>query len=235
MPPEASDARLAVVTEPVEDDYPWPDAPWMRALFVMALDGAESGPDGRSGSISGPSDREVLGAIRRWSDAVIVGASTMRIERYNPMRTGDAVARQRREQGRLPAPRLVVVSSSLDLPWSDPVYSESTMRPLIVTSESASVQARRSVPDTCDLLVAPGDRVPPEWLRQRLVDMGLVRMVCEGGRALLADFVRADVVDEWALTLSGRIQGREFAPVWSRCEDEFVFTRFLRQGGHDHA
>jgi riboflavin biosynthesis pyrimidine reductase len=207
----------------------------MRALFVMALDGAASGPDGRSGSISGPADRQVLGAIRRWSDAVIVGASTMRIERYNPMRTSDDVAAQRHALGRSPAPRLVVVSRSLDLPWSDPVYAESTMRPLIVTSESASAPARRSVPDTCDLLVAPGDRVPPVWLRRQLLDMGLERMVCEGGRALLADFAQADVIDEWALTLSGRVQGRGFAPVWSRCEDVFVFTRFLRQGGHDHA
>jgi riboflavin biosynthesis pyrimidine reductase len=213
-----------------DDDYPWPQEPWLRALFVIALDGAVSGPDGRSGSISGPADRHVLGAVRRWSDAVVVGAATMRIERYNPMRVSTAVSAQRLEHGLAAAPRLVVVSASLDLPWTDPVYSESTLAPLIVTIAAASAEMRGRVPDSCELLVAPGDRVDPVWLREQLIDRGMRRIVCEGGRALLDEFARAGVVDEWALTLSGIVGGYRFAPDLARCEDEFVFTRFIRQG-----
>lgn len=227
---QVSDATLTRVTAPSEDDYPWPDGPWMRAMFVMTLDGSAAGSDGRSGSISGPADRAVLSAVRRWSDAVIVGAATMRIERYNPMRTSDEIAAERRARGLQSAPRLVVVSGSLDLPWSDPVYSESTMRPLIVTGEAAAAEVRGRVPATCDLLVAPGDRVEPTWLRDQLVHAGMSRMVCEGGRALLSDFARAGVLDEWALTISGRTGAGEFAPASIRCQDDFVFTRFLRQG-----
>lgn len=202
----------------------------MRALFVITLEGSASGADGRSGSISGPADRRVLAQVRRWSDAVIVGAATMRIERYNPMRVPAEVSAERIAQGRSPAPRLVVVSTSLDLPWQDPVYRESTMPPVIVTGRAAAAEVREQVPDTCELLVAPGDRVEPRWLRDELIARGLERMVCEGGRSLLGDFVRAGVVDEWALTLSGRLGEHGFAPVAARCEDDFVFTRFIRQG-----
>ena len=229
MPTEASGARLAGVSEAVDDDYPWPPGAWVRALFVMALDGAAAGPDGRSGSISGPADRRVLGAVRRWSDAVVVGAATMRAERYNPMKVSEAVAAERVAAGQQVAPRLVIVSASLDLPWSDPAYAESMLPPLIVTVDSAPAEARARVPSTCEVLVAPGERVDPMWLREQLVDRGMERIVCEGGRALLADFARAGAVDEWALTVSGLVSGGPFAPVMSRSEDEFVFTRFVRE------
>ncbi|MFM1964963.1 MAG: hypothetical protein RL134_688 [Actinomycetota bacterium] len=230
MPPEASGARLADVPEAIDDDYPWPSGPWIRALFVMALDGAFAGPDGRSGSISGPADLEVLIAVRRWSDAVVVGAATMRLERYKPMRAKEVVSAERLAQGRSAAPRLVIVSSSLDLPWSDPAYSESALPPLIVTTERSSSEARDRVPATCELLIAPGDRVDPLWLREQLIERGMERIVCEGGRSLLDDFARAGVIDEWALTLSGRAGASEFTPVAVRTEDSFVFTRFVRRG-----
>lgn len=228
MPTEASGATLTGVSEAVDDDYPWPPGPWVRALFVMALDGSAAGADGRSGSISGPADRRVLIAVRRWSDAVVVGASTMRAERYNPMRASEAVSAQRLAAGQQPAPRLVIVSASLDLPWADPAYAESMLPPLIVTVSSAPAEARERVPSTCELLVAPGERVDPAWLRQQLIDRGMERIVCEGGRSLLADFARAGVVDEWALTLSGLMPAGAFAPVLARCEDAFIFTRFVR-------
>ena len=73
------------MSEALDDEYPWPSGPWVRALFVMTLDAAAAGADGRSGSISGPADLEVLLAVRRWSDAVVVGAATMRLERYKPV------------------------------------------------------------------------------------------------------------------------------------------------------
>ena len=211
-----------------DDDYPWPSGPWVRALFVMTLDGAASGPDGRSGSISGPADRSVLASVRRWSDAVVVGAATMRAERYNPMRASESISGERIARGLQAAPRLVIVSASLDLPWSDPAYAESMLPPLIVTVASAPEEARQRVPATCELLVAPGDRVDPAWLRQQLVDRGLQHIVCEGGRALLADFSRAGMVDEWALTVSGVMGDVVFTATSARCEDEFVFTRFVR-------
>lgn len=230
MPPEASGARLADVPEAIDDDYPWPSGPWVRALFVMTLDGQIAGPDGSSRSISGPADRAVLGAVRRWADAVIVGAATMRAERYNPMHVAEAVAATRLARGMGAAPRLVIVSGSLDLPWADAAYSESALPPLIVTGASATEAARDLVPDTCELLIAPGDRVDPAWLRTQLVERDLNRIVLEGGPTLLADFARAGMVDDWALSLSGILEHDRFAPVLVRCEDDFVFTRFVRQG-----
>ena len=226
---KANGARLARMVDPAAD-YPWPEGPWVRTLVAVTLEGRLSGPDGHSGSISGPADRRVLGAVRRFSDAVVVGAATMRIERYSPMRPVEAVQAERRAQGLALAPRLVIVSASLDLPWQDPVYAESALPPLVVTPSASDPEARARVPSTCELLVAPGERVEPRWLVDELVSRGMSRIVCEGGPSLLADFARAGVIDEWALSLSGILERDRFAPVLARCEDEFVFTRFVRQG-----
>ena len=212
------------------EDYPWPPGRYVRALLEMTLEGALSGIDGRSGSISGPADREVLAAVRRYCDAVVVGAQTMRVERYNPMRTSPAIAKARTEQGLAAAPRLVILSGSLQLPWADPAYSESAMPPIIVTGAASDVDARKRVPQTCELLIAPTDRVEAGWLVDSLIERGLSRIVCEGGPGVLAEFLRAGVVDEWALTLSGTLPSGSFVPVSAHCEDEFVFTRFVTKG-----
>src|SRR3954467_4360445 len=83
--------------------YPWPEGRrWVRAMMVTTLDGAASGPDGLSGSISGDADQAVFAATRRYADAVLVGAGTLRAERYQPMRTKPADAEARRSQGLAP-------------------------------------------------------------------------------------------------------------------------------------
>lgn len=218
------------MSEAGDDAYPWPEGPWVRALFVMSLEGEVAGADGRSGSISGPADRRVLAAVRRWSDAVVVGAATMRMERYSPMRVNEAATAERQARGMAAGPRLVVVSASLDLPWSDPVYAESAVSPLIVTTADADAAARARVPGTCELLVAPGAGVDPRWLVDELVRRGLIHVVCEGGPRLLREFLDAGVIDEWAMTLSGVTTAGAYQAVAARCEDEFVFTRFIRSG-----
>src|SRR3954467_87 len=91
--------------------YPWPEGRrWVRAMMVTTLDGAAAGPDGLSGSISGEADKAVFDAVRREADAVIIGAGTMRAERYGPFRN---------------RARLAIVTRSLDLPWDEAVFHES--------------------------------------------------------------------------------------------------------------
>jgi|DEB0MinimDraft_3_1074331.scaffolds.fasta_scaffold00054_15 riboflavin biosynthesis pyrimidine reductase len=207
----------------------WPERPWVRAVMVVNLTGAITGPDGRSGTISGPADREVLLGVRRFSDAIVIGAQTMRDEVYAPLRMSAERQEARRSRGLAPAPRLVIVTAGLDLPWDAPAFHESALAPLIVTASSATPERRAAVPPTCELLVAPGDRVEVPWLIDSLHDRGLIRIACEGGAALLGEFAGARSIDEWVVTLSGVVGEDRFVPRSVRSEDEFVFTRFTRR------
>lgn len=218
---------LGVTPGPLTQDevqaaYPWPeDRRWVRAMMVTTLDGAAVGPDGLSGSISGEADKLVFNAVRREADVVLIGAGTMREERYGPFRN---------------RARLAIVSSSLNLPWDEPVFAESRQRPLILTSGDANIA---KVPDSCEA-VAVGD--DPASFLDALTDLGLTRIVCEGGPTLLGALVGAGLVDEADITISPTMTGNAHTPqaptlpsvapfelVQVLAEDGFLMGRYLRR------
>ena len=203
----------ALTDEQVVAAYPWPpDRRWVRAMMVTTLDGAAAGPDGLSGSISGDADQAVFAAVRRHADAVLIGAGTLRAERYKPMRAKEEDAEARREQGLATAPRLVIVSGSLELPWSEPVFSESTLPPLILTGTNADPAALARVPETCEVVTLAGDTVDAAAILDAMEERGLRRIVCEGGPTLLHDLVAAGLLDEADITVSPVFTGTNMSP-----------------------
>ena len=222
--------------------YGWPRAPrWVRAMMLHSLDGAAAGPDGRSGSISSVADRQVLAEVRRLADAIVIGAQTMRAERYSPMRAKPEAAAQRAQLGLAAAPVLVIVSESLDLPWEEPAFTESAITPIVVTSAKAHASAQERARLHCDLVVVDQDAVTAESVLDVLEARGLHRIVCEGGPRLLRMLLDADLVDELDFTIAPWIIGREqdpfappavpvqrFDPMTMMTHEGFTFMRFLR-------
>ena len=207
--------------------YSWPQGWWIRAMMLHTLDGAYFGPDGGSKSLSNPRDRDVLLEARRCADVVLVGAATIRAERYRPMRTNAVVA---------------IVSPSLDLPWEEPLFGESTHPPIVCTvrgseprealgvalemQEQGKVQIVRLADPAIDSLT---------YLREQ----GHQRIVCEGGPRLLESLFQ--FVDELDLTTAPFLVGTE--PVGTQqdqgrstnwCldswwnEDQYTYAKYLR-------
>ncbi len=209
--------------------------------MVMGLDGSIAGPDGRSGSISSAPDRAVLAAIRRYADAYLVGAQTVRAERYSAVRAQPEVVERRRASGLAAAPTLAVVSATCRFDWDDVAFTGSEIRPIILTVERSEPAARQLASRWCDVVVVGAERVEPGAALTALADRGLTRVTCEGGASLLADMIRSDVLDEIDLTLAPLVTG---APrpagagpaVLTRMEltqlledDGFLFARYLRR------
>lgn len=209
--------------------------------MVMGLDGSIAGPDGRSGSISSAPDRAVLAAIRRYADAYLVGAQTVRAERYSAVRALPEVVERRRASGLAAAPTLAVVSATCRFDWDDVAFTGSEIRPIILTVERSEPAARQLASRWCDVVVVGAERVEPGAALTALADRGLTRVTCEGGASLLADMIRSDVLDEIDLTLAPLVTG---APrpagagpaVLTRMEltqlledDGFLFARYLRR------
>ncbi len=188
--------------------YPWPPGRlWVRAMMVMTLDGATVGPDGRSRSISSDGDRRVFNAARRFSDVVLIGAGTFRAERYRPMRSTEEVAQARQAQGLARAPQVAIVSASLDLPWEEPIFAESDLRPLIVTTEAADPERLSRARDHAEVLELPGAEVDVSHLFAELGRRAQHRVVCEGGAVLLATIGRLGLLDEVDLSVSPLLPG----------------------------
>lgn len=217
---------------PVDPDdlpahYPWPDRggrAWVRAMMACTLDGAAAGSDGLSDSISSDADGEVFSAVRRFADAVLVGGGTLSAEQYGPLRSSDEDADRREAAGQARAPRLAVVSGSLDLPLADDGFLASPEPPLVLTHADPDPDRLAALRERAEVVQADGDTVGADWVVERLVERGLWRVVCEGGPSLLADVAAAGLLDEADLSFSPMLVGTEATPDTSMLTDPRRFT-----------
>jgi len=100
-----------------------PRGPRLALNMVASVDGRVA-IGGRSAPLSGPPDRELFHELRAQADAVMVGAGTVRIERYGPIIRDADVRERRRAAGLREQPLAVIASRSLDLPADLPLLAD---------------------------------------------------------------------------------------------------------------
>ncbi|WP_420036272.1 pyrimidine reductase family protein [Streptomyces sp. cg28] len=231
------------------DAYAYPpqaaEAPWLRANMVSTLDGAAQ-HDGRSQPISNDTDMRIFGTLRGLADVVVVGAQTVRQEGYRPARAREAFAARRAAAGQGAAPSIAVISASLDLDFTLPLFTEPLVPTYVITGSGAPADrigaARGSGAEV--LLAGEGAAVEPDRVVAALAERGHRRLLTEGGPRMLGQFVAGGVLDELCLTVSPmltagdaqRIAGGSALRVPERFElvslleeDGFLFTRYGRR------
>src|SRR5215208_1427653 len=115
-----------------------PDRPYLVLNMVSSLDGKAT-IDWRTKGLSTEIDRELFHTLRTQADAIMVGAGTVRIERYGRMAKSDELRAARAEEGLEADPVAVVVSARLDLPADLPLLNEPEQRVVIATGSDASL------------------------------------------------------------------------------------------------
>ncbi|GGN73266.1 hypothetical protein GCM10011579_051240 [Streptomyces albiflavescens] len=185
--------------------YAYPDRrePWLRGNMVSTLDGAAQ-HDGRSQPISSATDMRIFGVLRGLADVVVVGAETVRQEGYRPARAREAFAELREAAGQGPAPAIAVVTASLDLDFSLPLFTSPLVPTLVLTGAGAAPDRVAAAEKAGAQVVIAGDGmgVDPARAVRALGELGLTRLLTEGGPRLLGQFVAGGVLDELCLTLS---------------------------------
>jgi riboflavin biosynthesis pyrimidine reductase len=229
--------------------YAYPQERWLRANFVTSADGA-AWVDGRSAGLSNPDDKHVFGLLRVLADVVLVGAGTVRIEEYKPARRRPALAALR--EGRPLAPVIAVVSRSLALDLSAPLFTEAPAdaRTIIITPAVSDADRRAAAAKAADLIVVGEQGVDLGRALEELAGRGLGRVLCEGGPHLLGDLAVSGLLDELSLSVSptlagpgaGRIIAGPLGPARPMAlkhvladDDGFLFCRYIAdEQGHDH-
>lgn len=183
-----------------------PGATFLRANFVVSLDGSVA-VAGRSDGLSSPADRQVFRTLRGLCDVVLVGAGTVRAERYGPVRLPAARRQWRTARGLAPAPRLAVVSGALDLDFDDPLFGGDGPPPLLLTTAAAPTVRRRTAAARAEVVVAGDRQVDLARALEVLVERKLRHVLCEGGPGLLASLLDAGLVDELCLSIAPLLAG----------------------------
>jgi riboflavin-specific deaminase-like protein len=179
------------------------DRPYTVTNFALTLDGHAT-IAGRSGPIGSSTDTKLLVALRTRVDALLIGAGTMRAERYGRV-VADPAKRERREREGLPHdPLMVIVSGRLDLPWDAPLFTEGWGRVLIcTTSEAEPPETPTSV-----RVVRHADGVDfPGLMRYLRAERGVRCLLSEGGPHVHAQLLDAGLVDELFVTHAPKLAG----------------------------
>jgi riboflavin-specific deaminase-like protein len=182
---------------------PHRDRPYTITNFVVSLDGRAT-LHGRSGPLGSATDTAMLVGLRTRVDAVMIGAGTMRSERYGRI-ISDPQKRARRERIGLPHdPLAVIVSGRLDLPWDAELFTCGQGRVLIFTASEAEVPET----DTRVRIERHRDRVDlTEVMRYLRHERGIRALLSEGGPHLHAELLAAGLVDELFVTHAPKLAG----------------------------
>jgi riboflavin biosynthesis pyrimidine reductase len=192
VPPDGADESVDLQSPDSRDRlarlYATPRRTWLRLNFVTTIAGNAAGADGTSDALSSRTDRAVLGVIRRLSDVVLVGASSVRAEGY-----------------RLPrAAPLAVITSSGNLTGLRVPTQVDPGRLFVLCARAAVEAVRSQLPPAVEVIPIPAEAgvIPIGSALAALRERGLANIVCEGGPSLAAQLVNAGLVDELCLTTS---------------------------------
>jgi riboflavin biosynthesis pyrimidine reductase len=146
----------------------------------------------------------MLVGLRTVAEAVMIGAGTMRAERYGRV-VGDPMKRALRERRGLPHdPLAVIVSGRLELPWDAELFTCGGGRVLIFTaSEDDPPETATPVRVVRHEGSVDMTRAMAHLRRER----GIRSLLCEGGPHLHADLLGAGLVDELFVTHGPKIAG----------------------------
>jgi riboflavin biosynthesis pyrimidine reductase len=198
--------------------------PFVAINFAATVDGRAT-ISGVSGPIGSKTDTEMLVGLRTRFDAVMIGAGTMRAERY----------------GRIPGDLLMaIVSGRLDLPWEAPLFSEEGGRLVIFTSSEAEPP-----PTIAELEVVrhQGSVELAAALSYLQREHGVRALLSEGGPHLHGQLQAAGLVDDLFLTIAPKLAGggaprilegelpgiEQLEPAWLLEQDGELFARYRRR------
>ncbi|HEY5976612.1 MAG TPA: dihydrofolate reductase family protein [Solirubrobacterales bacterium] len=202
------DPGPTTVADQLDGYRPWSDPPEGRPFvamnFAATVDG-RAAMEGVSGPIGSSTDTAMLAALRTRFDAVMIGAGTMRAERYGQMATKEETRALREGLGLSPRPLIVIVSGRLDLPWEAPLFTSGGGEVLILTANTEAEAPATETPvrvvrheggvDLAAALLA---------LRQ---EQGVRALLCEGGPRLHAQLQAGGLVDDLFLTTAPKLSG----------------------------
>jgi riboflavin biosynthesis pyrimidine reductase len=176
--------------------------PWVLLDFVSSADGGTA-IEGRSSGLGDDDDLAVFQALRAVPDIILVGARTVEVENYHPVRLDQARREARVAAGLTEVPVLAIVSGRLSFDTELRVFSDPEHRPMVITGPEADPVKLALLGDAADVVII--EEVTPSAILERLSAARVI--LCEGGPGLVGQFVAEGLVDELDLTISPKLIG----------------------------
>jgi riboflavin-specific deaminase-like protein len=189
------------------------ERPFVLLSAAMSADGYIDDAGPARLILSDSADLDRVDELRASSDAILVGAGTIRAD--NPRLLVRSPGRRRLRAGRgLPAsPRKVTVTGSGDLDPRASFFSEADSPPLVYAPAEVSAGLARRLGGAASVVPVPGPSpLGLDWIAADLAGRGVGRLMVEGGASILAQFLTAGLADELILAVAPVLVADPAAP-----------------------
>ncbi len=184
----------------------------VSVCVAMSADGKLAGVSRANVRLASDRDLYRLYELLAQADAAVLGAETVRRQPFAVRVRPPELLEYRRSLGKPDQPTVAIISSSLDLPLTAPIFARAVPRAVVFTTAGAPAQRMSRAAQVAEVVVAGDYAVDPRVVVERLQAQGARRILLEGGGELIFQFVAADLVDDWYITLAPLIVGGRTAP-----------------------
>jgi 5-amino-6-(5-phosphoribosylamino)uracil reductase len=187
-----------------------PERPYTTLSCCVSLDGYLGDRTPRL-ALSNAADFERVDEVRAASDAIMIGAATVRTDNPRLLVRSPARRDQRTALGLPASPMKITVSERVDLDAESNFFATGECEKLVYTSTGRVRDARARLGPVATI-VDGGRRVRMRRLCEDLGDRGVGRLMVEGGGVVHTQFLADDLVDELQLVVAPFFVGDSSAP-----------------------
>jgi 5-amino-6-(5-phosphoribosylamino)uracil reductase len=177
----------------------------------MSVDGyIDDASDARL-TLSGPEDLDLVDELRAGSDAVLVGAGTIRADNPRLLLHSQARRQARIARSATPDPVRVVLTASGDLDPGARIFTSGGAGRIVYAASGAAAGLAKRLGDLADVVDA-GDPLDLTAVLTDLAGRGIRRLMVEGGSSVHTSFLAAGLADELRLAIAPFFIGDSAAP-----------------------
>lgn len=167
----------------------------------VSLDGYLDSPDVRRLTLSNPADLDRVDAVRASSDAILVGAATVRNDNPRLLVRSAANRRARVDRGQQPSPIKVTITFSGELDPCGQFFATGPADKLVYCPQETSARVRTRLASHATVVGIDAPMAMDD-VSADLAARGVRRLMVEGGGAVHTQFLTAGLADELQLVIA---------------------------------
>jgi 2,5-diamino-6-(ribosylamino)-4(3H)-pyrimidinone 5'-phosphate reductase len=187
--------------------------PYTFINIAMTADGKIDTFERKGSAISSTQDKQRVDQLRAGADAILVGGKTLLGELPKLTVKSESLREDRIRRGMAPNPIKVGVVSKADIPIESDFIQAGPARVVIFTTARTSIgHLERLRAQHAEVFVHEAPRVDPRKMMRTLKELGVNRLMVEGGGTINFELMKLGLVDELMIYVAPMIFGGEGAP-----------------------
>lgn len=188
------------------------EKPFVFINAAMSVDGKISTVERRQVRISNDADLRRVDGLRAGVDAVLVGMTTVVGDDPKLTVKSEKLRKERIRQGKPKNPMKVTVGKIDNMKIDSDFLDYGDAEVVIFTTERSDPQKIDELKEKARIFIAGKKRVDLRYVMRTLREMGVERVMVEGGGTINYELIKERLVDEIYVAIAPKIFGGDSAP-----------------------